>query len=285
MVGPVRVLRAASALHPVDGRTAIWKYIGCSADQRAVVVEGGDALGDRHEVGAALVGDAFDEVEDRGPGRAPRSTTAADPAPGRGAPGAGGRRSRAAIRAGSGAGALSHRSAPPPLPRPRMPKGRPATPTAERAWRPASGPKAARITLREAVYDVGLAVESGGGIDHAEDAGPAGDAVEVAKRAPQAAEHGERGHGGEPPRDIRGDLGADPSERAGERSVGRLRPVAGDEDPAAKDVHPGEGERDPRGHLQFPGAAPAPRRGAAPRPRPSHPSRCRRRHASSGAPG
>ena len=39
------------------------------APQRPVVVEHGHALRGRHVVGAALLGDAFDEVDDRRPGR------------------------------------------------------------------------------------------------------------------------------------------------------------------------------------------------------------------------
>ena len=74
-------LPLADAAAPVPSRdriaNAIWKYIGCSAPQRAVVVEGGDALGSGTKSGAALRRHARDEVGDRPSSPRRRSRTAA----------------------------------------------------------------------------------------------------------------------------------------------------------------------------------------------------------------
>jgi hypothetical protein len=64
---PLRVLRR-QGLDPVDGEEEL-EIDGLLGPQRAVVVEGGDALGGGHEVRAALPGDPGDEVEDGLPGR------------------------------------------------------------------------------------------------------------------------------------------------------------------------------------------------------------------------
>ena len=63
LVVPFRVLRR-ERLDPVDGEEEL-EVERLLAPQRAVVVEGGDALVRRHEVGRALLRDALDEAEDR----------------------------------------------------------------------------------------------------------------------------------------------------------------------------------------------------------------------------
>ncbi len=61
LVLPFRMQRAPCAFTRSSAK-ASWTYIGCSHPQRAVVVEGGDALVDGDEVGPALRGDAVDKL-------------------------------------------------------------------------------------------------------------------------------------------------------------------------------------------------------------------------------
>ena len=60
---PLRVIRS-EGLDPVDGKEQleVERLLG---PQGAVVVEGGDALGLRHEVRICRIGDSGNEVEDR----------------------------------------------------------------------------------------------------------------------------------------------------------------------------------------------------------------------------
>ena len=51
-------------LHAIEGKQDL-KRQRLLGPQRAVVVEGGNALGHRHEVGSALLGHAGDEIDDR----------------------------------------------------------------------------------------------------------------------------------------------------------------------------------------------------------------------------
>jgi len=59
---PIRMARG-QCLHPVEGEERL-DIIGLLGPQRAVIVEGGDALGHRHEIGSAGGGDPHHEVED-----------------------------------------------------------------------------------------------------------------------------------------------------------------------------------------------------------------------------
>src|SRR5258706_567941 len=91
--------------------------------------------------------------------------------------------------------------------------------------------------IGEAVDDARLLIESGRRIHHSEHAGPGGDAIQISQRALQTAENRER-------RQARcnvtlgdGEIASDLAERFGERAVGRLRRMAGNESTPAGNPH------------------------------------------------
>ena len=65
-------------------------------------------------------------------------------------------------------------------------------------------------------------LKPGGSLDHAEDAQPGGDAVEVAKLALEGSEHGEGGEPGGFVGLLDGEVDPDLAERASDRAIGGL---------------------------------------------------------------
>src|SRR5580698_7090556 len=112
----------------------------------------------------------------------------------------------------------------------------------------------------EPVDDARLHVEAGRRVDHSEYARPCGDSIEIAERALQAAEDGERREASRSVALLDGQLAPELAQRLGEGSVRVLGSVAGDERTVADEAHELKREQDSgrRFHGRWKGEAQSP---------------------------
>src|SRR5690242_829809 len=104
--------------------------------------------------------------------------------------------------------------------------------------RPALRAENGNDEVGEPIDDCGLAIETGGRVDHPEYARPASDPVQAAKFSLQASEDGKPGEAGGNVRLFLGDFGANLAEREREAAVGVGGSVAGDKGARAHRAHP-----------------------------------------------